>query len=152
MKRKVNEVLEFLRSQPQKVGSVRLLGVKVSVCNTEDAYKVCEQISQSHMLPYEAHMKSDTEPILSVWYKELQPYLGNNTFNSIAFFAEEVVELFREQKKNQGNIKLLNIKVMLPEGIDSREVSNYIVGKYLEYKTKPKNQGEYPIVAIGYKE
>lgn len=152
LRKKTNDLLEFLRNQRQRVGSVKLLGIKVSLSDKSDvAHKLCEYISQNYMLPYNAHMKSDSKAILSVWYKHLQPCFDSK-LNSVGFFAEEVVELFREQKKKQGNIQLLSIKVILPEGVDSDKICNYIVGKYPEYKARSKNQGKYPIVAIGYKE
>ena len=66
--------------------------------------------------------------------------------------AENIVSLLNEQKKQWGmKIKLLSIKALLPEGTDAEEVSEYILNKYSEYRVHSKNQGDFPIVAIGYR-
>ncbi len=153
IKKKASQVLEFLRSQTQQIGNARLLGMKVLLSDKlEVADKVCTHISQKEM-SYDAHMKSDCESILSLWYKYLVPYVDSK-IDSTENLAEEVVALFRSQKKKKGSIQLLSIKVMLPEGADTDRISNYIVENYLEYKARFKNldQGKYPVVAIGYKE
>lgn len=153
IKKKASQVLEFLRSQIQQIGNARLLGMKVLLSDKlEVADKVCAYISQNE-IPYDAHMKSKCESIFSLWYKHLAPY-ADSKIDSTENLAEEVVELFRSQKKKKGSIQLLSIKVMLPEGADTDRISNYIVENYPEYKARFKNQnlGKYPVVAIGYKE
>lgn len=151
IKKKASQVLEFLRSQPQQIGNARLLGIKVLLDNNLDiARKICAYITRSNGA-FKAHMKSDSKVILSVWYKDLEPCLGS-ILDCNEDFAEEVVELFREQSKTKDNVRLLSIKVLLPEGADTDIISKYIIENYPEYKVRLKNQGKYPIVAIGYKE
>lgn len=152
IRKKTSQVLEFLRIQPQQIGSARLLGIKVLLLDNhiEVAKKICAYITRRNN-SFKAHMKSDSKTILSVWYKDLEPPLGN-ILNCTEDYAEEVVELFLKQREKESNIQLLSIKVMLPSGVDTDGISNYIVENYPEYKAHFKNQGKYPIVAIGYKE
>lgn len=152
IRKKVSQVLEFLRNQPQQIGSAKLLGIKVLLLdnNLNVVEKICAYITRSNR-SFKAHMKSDSKPILSVWYNGLEPCLGS-ILDCTEDFAEEVVELFREQSRRKGNIQLLSIKVILPKGADTDSISNYIAENYPEYKVVSKEQGLYPIVAIGYKE
>lgn len=63
--------------------------------------------------------------------------------------AEEVVELFRKQEQQVGDVYLLSIKVSLPNSCNADEVAKYIVTKY-PYKAHSKNEGEEQILAIGH--
>lgn len=143
------KVVEFLRRQKQQIGNVSLLGTKVLLPNASNADKVSTYISENYM-QYDAHKRSDQEPIISIWHKHLEPCVDSKVA-SFEELAEELVELFRCQKKEYCNLKLLSIKAMFPRGADSDKISEYIVEKYPEYKAHAKNQGEYPIVAIGYR-
>ena len=145
-------VLEFLQNQTQQVGTVKLLGVKVLLLGNDldVAKKICANITRSNTW-FKAHMKSNSEPVLSVWYGDLEPCLGSICY-STNDVAEEVVQLFREQTEKEGNIQLLSIKVILPRDADADSISNYIVENYPEYKARFKSQGEYPVIAIGYKQ
>lgn len=143
-------VVQFFRNQQQQVESVRLLGTKVLLPSNADADEVSVCISDNYM-QYDAHKRSNQEPIISIWHKNLVPCVDYCKGISIEELAEELVELFRKQKREYGNLKLLSIKVMLPIGSASDEISEYVVKKYPEYKAHSKNQGEYPIVAIGYR-
>lgn len=142
-------VVQFFRNQQQQVGSVRLFGAKVLLPSNADADEVSVCISDNYM-QYDAHKRSDQEPIISIWHKNLVPCVDSKVI-SIEELAEELVELFRSQKRESGKLELLSIKAMFPKGSDSDEISGYVVKKYPEYKAHSKNQGEYPIVAIGYK-
>ncbi len=152
IRKNVSQVLEFLRNQPQQVGTAKLLGVKVLLLDNDlnVAKKICAYITRSNRW-FKAHMKSNSEPILSVWYKDLEPCLGSIWYCTDDF-AEEVVQLFREQTKKEGNIQLLSIKVILPKGADTDSISNYIVENYPQYKARFKSQGKYPVIAIGCKQ
>lgn len=149
--KKTSQVLKFLRKQPEQIGVARLLGKKLLLLGTElkDAKEICAEINRGGKW-FKAHTKSDSEAILSVWHKELKPCLGRET-DCPEDLAKEVVELFLKQIRQEGNIQLLSIKVILPEGADTEEISNYIVKNYSEYKACSKKQGQYPVVAIGYK-
>ncbi len=151
IRKNVSQVLEFLRKQPQQVGTAKLLGVKVLLLGNDldVAKKICANITRSNTW-FKAHMKSNSEPVLSVWYGDLEPCLGSICYCT-EDFAEEVVQLFREQTKKEGNIQLLSIKVILPEKADTNKISKYIVKNYPEYKVQSKRQGGYPVVAIGDK-
>lgn len=143
------KVVEFFRSQLQQVGCVKLLGMKVLLPNESNSDNVCAYISRKY-IQYDAHKRSDQEPIISIWHKHLEPRVDSKVA-SVEELAEELVELFRCQKKEYGNLELLSIKAMFPRGADSDKISEYIVEKYPEYKAHAKNQGEYPIVAIGFR-
>ena len=149
IKRKAIEVVEFLRSQKQQIGRVKLLGIKVLLPYEIDTDKVCAYITQNY-IEYDAHIKSEYEAILSIWYKNLVPCVSRKECY-IEELAEELVELFQKQERNSGDLRLLSIKAMLPREADSDKISRYIVKKYPEYKAHFKKQGAYPIVAIGYR-
>lgn len=66
--------------------------------------------------------------------------------------AEDVVELFKIQAQQVGDVYLRSIKVSLPIGTDSNKVAEYIVTNYPQYKAHSKdNEGLNPILAIGHK-
>lgn len=149
IKRKAIEVVEFLRSQKQQIGRVKLLGLKVLLPDEIDTDEVCTYITKNYM-EYDAHIKSEYEAILSIWYKNLVPCVSRKECY-IEELAEEVIELFQKQKRNSYDLQLLSIKVILPREADSNKISTYIVERYPEYKAHLKKQGAYPIVAIGHR-
>lgn len=65
--------------------------------------------------------------------------------------ALDVIELFRNQTKHHGTVKLQSIKVALPEGCDPDEISNWIEEHYPEYKAHSKPNNNAPMLAIGYR-
>ena len=143
------KVVEFFRSQLQQVGSAKLLGMKVLLPNGSNADKVSTYISENYM-QYDAHKRSDQEPIISIWHKQLLPCVTDKAISS-EMLAEELIDLFRDQKQEYEYLKLLSIKAIFPKEANSDKISKYIVEYYPEYKAHSKNQGEYPIVAIGYR-
>ena len=66
--------------------------------------------------------------------------------------AEDVVELFRRQEQQIGDVCLRSIKVSLPVGCEVEEVVQYIVDHYPQYKAHAKeNRGGKPMLAIGHR-
>lgn len=66
--------------------------------------------------------------------------------------SEDVVELFKIQAQQTGDVRLRSIKVSLPIGTDSDKVAEYIVTNYPQYKAHSKgNEGANPILAIGHR-
>lgn len=145
---KAREVVKFFRSQEQQIRNVRLLGLKVLLQPIVDVDEVSAYITKNYT-QYSAHGRAESKPIMSIWYEYLMPVFDSKWRNED--LAEEVVELFQKQKQECGDLQLLSIKVMLPKGADAGKISEYIVEKDPKYKAHSKEQGEYPIVAIGYK-
>ncbi len=65
--------------------------------------------------------------------------------------AKDVIQLLESQPRQQGEIKLLSIKVSLPLGCDAEEVAKYIVANYPQYKAHSKDGGNGQILAVGYR-
>lgn len=63
--------------------------------------------------------------------------------------ARQVVDFFRNQEQQRGGIRLLSIKVSLPEGCNAEEVEKAIEGEYPQYKAHSKN--EKGVLAIGHR-
>lgn len=142
------EVVKFFRSQPQKQGSVKLLGIKVQLKQfNRNAYATSEYIEANYP-QYAAHAKDDSFDKLSIGCKKLEPI--DDCVSSKKKLCEMVIALWESQKKQVWEMELISIKVMLPEWADSEEISAYIQTKHPnKYKVHPKEQGKYPIVAIG---
>lgn len=145
---KARELVRFFRSQEQRIGNAQLLGLKVLLPPIVDVDEVSAYITQNYT-QYCSHVRSECEPIMSMWYEQLVPLFNSNWNNED--LAKEVIELFKKQKQECGDLQLVSIKVMLPKGADAGKISEYIVEKDPEYEAHSKEQGEYPIVAIGYK-
>lgn len=145
--KEAKEVVKLFKKQRKQVGNVQLYGIKVLLQAELDADKVSKYITQNYV-QYDAHMKSENEPILSIWY-HLAPCIDNKG-GCVETMAEELVELFQNQR-NDGNLKILSIKAILPKGVDADKVVKCVIKKYPKYKAHAKNQGEYPIVAIGFR-
>lgn len=64
--------------------------------------------------------------------------------------AKDAIDLLENQPRQQGEVKLLSIKVSLPSGYDAGEVANYIVANYPQYKAHPKGENDN-ILAVGYR-
>ncbi len=143
------EAVKFLRSQKSEEGAVKLLGIKVELDRLENACETSEYINFNYP-QFTAHKKDLYVNVLSISHKDLTPANAENA--DTGRIAENIVSLLNEQKKQWGmKIKLLSIKALLPEGTDAEEVSEYILNKYSEYRVHSKNQGDFPIVAIGYR-
>lgn len=141
------EVVKFFRSQPQRDRSVKLLGIKVQLKQFyRNAYTTSKYIETNYS-QYTAHAKDDSFDKLSISYKKLEPI--DDCVSSNLEVCEMVIALWETQKKKEWEMELISIKVMLPEWVDSEKISEYIQDKFPNYKVHPKNQGKYPIVAIG---
>ncbi len=145
---KAREVVKFFRSQEQQIGNVKLLGEKILLPSGVNVDEVSAYITLNYT-QYSAHERTESKPIMSIWYEYLVPVFNSKWRNED--LAKEVVELFQKQKQECGDLQLLSIKVMLPKGADAGKISKYIVEKDPKYKAHSKEQGEYPTVAIGYK-
>ena len=142
------EVVRFFRSQQKQEKSVRLLGMKVLLKQYDrNADEVSKYIEVNYP-QYTAHAKENSKDKLSISHRKLEPiddYVSNNKE-----VCNMVIALFEAQKRKVREIELLSIKVLLPEWADAEEISSYILVKYPnQYKVHSKDQGEYPIVAIG---
>lgn len=64
--------------------------------------------------------------------------------------ATDVIRLFKNQIQASGSVRLLSIKVELPEGCNADEVSKYIEDNCPQYKAHSK-ASEKPVLAIGHR-